>query len=273
MRPPAGYDLGEDGVWALAAIARLESDYGRGMTAAELLERGPLGISAANWERYRVDGDGDGAIKRESIGDSAATVARMIWAAGSVRGGVFQHNHAAWYVQEVLDEAEPIAGKCRVRTVAYSIALPGPTSMPINWENVELSNELELWDIQQGMIDRRVLALIAAISQEHTITISSLRSDHSMNTAAGGVSNHYFGRAVDIAAIDGVSCTNVAVDGPCGDDRPVAGDPPRGPAPDRADLLLRPRRPGPGVRGRRPLRPHPRGVRQLNPGWPARPLR
>ena len=37
-----------------------------------------------------------------------------------------------------------------------------------------------------------------------------------MNTAAGDVSNHYFGRAVDIAAIDGVSCTDVTVDGPCG---------------------------------------------------------
>jgi len=210
------YEIGQDGVWALAAIARLESDYGRGMTSAELLEVGPLGISASNWERYRVDGDGDGVIKRESIGDSAATVARMIWGAGSIRAGVFQHNHASWYVQEVLDEAEPIAGKCRVRTVAYSISLPGPTSIPIRWENVELSNELELWDIQQGMIDSRVLALIAAISQDHTVTISSLRSDHSMNTASGNVSNHYFGRAVDIAAIDGVSCTNVTVDGPCG---------------------------------------------------------
>jgi membrane-bound lytic murein transglycosylase B len=210
------YEIGEEGVWALAAIARLESDYGRGMTPAQLLQVGPLGISQANWERYRVDGDADGVIKRESIGDASATVARMIWGAGSIRAGVFQHNHAAWYVQEVLEEAEPIAGKCRVRTVAYSISLPGPTSIPIRWENVELSNELELWDIQQNMIDGRVLALIAAISQEHTITISSLRSDHSMNTAAGGVSNHYFGRAVDIAAIDGVSCTNVTVDGPCG---------------------------------------------------------
>ena len=26
------YELGEDGVWALAAVARLESDFGRGMT-------------------------------------------------------------------------------------------------------------------------------------------------------------------------------------------------------------------------------------------------
>ena len=216
QRSAGAYGLDPDAVWALAAIARLESNYGRGMTAAELAERGPLGISEQNWERYAVDGDGDEKARIESPGDSAATVARMIWAAGSLRAGVFQHNHAAWYVQEVIDEAAPLAGECRVRTTSYAIALPGPSTLPINWQNLELSNELELWDLQQGAIDPRVIALIAAISQEHTIRISSLRSDHSMNTAAGGVSNHYFGRAVDIAAIDGVSCTVTDPQGPCG---------------------------------------------------------
>ena len=36
-----------------------------------------------------------------------------------------------------------------------------------------------------------------------------------MYTASGYVSNHYFGRAMDIAAVDGVSCTDTAVDAPC----------------------------------------------------------
>jgi Transglycosylase SLT domain len=210
------YDMGEEGVWALAAIARLESDFGRSMTPAELRTRGPLGIDQANWDSFAVDGDGDGQVKRESPGDSAATIGRMVWASGSLRAGLFQHNHASWYVEEVLDEAAPLTGKCRVRNTAYSIALPGPTSVPINWENVTLSNSLEAWDLQQGLIDSRVMMLIAAISQNHQITISSLRSDHSMNTASGNVSNHFYGRAVDIAAIDGVPCTVVTPDGPCG---------------------------------------------------------
>ena len=83
----ARYDIGEDGVWALAAIARLESDYGRGMTPAELRTRGPLGIDEANWDSFAVDGDGDGKVQRESPGDSAATLGRMIWASGGLRGG------------------------------------------------------------------------------------------------------------------------------------------------------------------------------------------
>ncbi len=67
------------------------------------------------------------------------------------------------------------------------------------------------------MIDPRVVGLIGAITQGHQITISSLRSDHSMYTAEGGVSNHYYGRAMDIAAVDGVSCTDTAPTSPCGE--------------------------------------------------------
>jgi Transglycosylase SLT domain len=210
------YELGQSGVWALAAVGRIESNYGKGMSARDLATRGPLGITDDNWERYAVDGDADGKVRHSSPADSAATLARMIWAAGDLRAGLFLHNHAAWYVEAVLADADAMKGTCQVKTVAYSVALPGPTNAPINWQNVELSNQLEMVDIQSGAIDPRIINLIGAISQQHTITISALRSDHSMNTAGGNVSNHYYGRAMDIAAIDGVSCTNVSPDGPCG---------------------------------------------------------
>jgi soluble lytic murein transglycosylase-like protein len=214
------YELGQSGVWALAAVGRLESNFGKGMTAGELRETGPLGISEDNWKRYAVDGDHDGKVERRSPADSAATLARMIWAAGGLRAGLFQHNHAEWYVESVMHEAESMAGSCQVKTVAYSVVLPGPTdaraSTPINWANVELSNQLEMMDIKSGAIDPRILNLLGAISQQHTIRISALRSDHSKYTSSGNVSNHYYGRAMDIAAIDGVSCTDVSPTGPCG---------------------------------------------------------
>jgi hypothetical protein len=210
------YDLGENGVWAIAAVARVESDFGRGMSADQLASSGPLGITEGNWQRFAVDGDADGKIRRETPADSAATLARMIWASGDLRAGLFQHNHAEWYVDAVLTDAEAMAGSCQVRTVSYSVALPGPTSMPINWGNVELSNSVEMVDIQSGAIDPRILTILAAISQEHTIQISALRSDHSEYTSSGNVSNHYYGRAMDIAAIDGVPCTETSPDGPCG---------------------------------------------------------
>jgi hypothetical protein len=210
------YELGQSGVWALAAVARVESNFGKGMSARDLASRGPLGITDDNWERYAVDGDADGKVKRSSPADAAATLARIIWAAGDLRAGLFEHNHAEWYVEAVLADAEAMKGTCQEKTVAYSVALPGPTNAPINWRNVELSNQLEMVDIQSGAIDARIINLIGAISQQHTITISALRSDHGKYTSSGNVSNHYYGRAMDIAAIDGVPCTNVSPDGPCG---------------------------------------------------------
>jgi hypothetical protein len=210
------YDLGQGGVWALAAVARVESNFGKGMSAEALNTAGPLGITEDNWKQYAVDGDGDGKVRHQSPADSAATLARMIWAAGDLRAGLFQQNHAEWYVDAVLSDAEAMAGSCQVKTVAYSVALPGPTNAAINWSNVELSNSLEMVDIKSGAIDPRILNILGAISQQHQIRISALRSDHSKFTSSGNVSNHYYGRAMDIAAIDGVPCTDVSPDGPCG---------------------------------------------------------
>src|SRR5690606_27552529 len=95
------YDLGRRGVWALAAVARLESDFGRGMSRRELRRHGPLNIDPAIWGEFGVDGDGDGRIRRQSPGDSAATLARSIWSIGDLRQGIFNHNQAAWYVEAV----------------------------------------------------------------------------------------------------------------------------------------------------------------------------
>jgi len=118
------YDLGKRGVWALAAAARLESNFGRGMSKAELRKAGPLGLEASEWRRYAVDGDGDGRVRHDDPADSAATLARLIWSRGSLAAGLFTHNQAAWYVQAVLGEAAQIEGACRVHYVDWQLALP-----------------------------------------------------------------------------------------------------------------------------------------------------
>ena len=58
-------------------------------------------------------------------------------------------------------------------------------------------------DIKAGRIDPRVIGVLTKLSQEHKITVSCMCSDHSKFTAGGSVSNHFFGRGADIAAIDG----------------------------------------------------------------------
>jgi hypothetical protein len=213
----ARYELGRRGVWTLAAIARLESNFGRGMSRVQMRRSGPLGLDGSEWRAYAVDGDEDGRIRRSDPDDSAATLARMMWARGSLRAGIFTHNQAEWYVQAVLAEADRLEGKCRISATGWTVSMPETVSAPINWSNLTLSNDLELSDLTDGAIDPRIVGLIGAITQEHQLTLSALRSDHSEYTTSGNVSNHYFGRAMDVAAVDGVSCTDTAVDAPCAD--------------------------------------------------------
>jgi len=65
-------------------------------------------------------------------------------------------------------------------------------------------DEVGIADVKAGRIDPRVIAVLTKLSQEHKITVSCMCSDHSKYTAGGSISNHYYGRGLDIAAIDGV---------------------------------------------------------------------
>jgi cell wall-associated NlpC family hydrolase len=130
-RAAARYELGRSGVWALAAVARLESNFGRGMTAHELHHAGPLGLEPSEWQRYAVDGNEDGHIRHGDPADSAATLARLIWSRKELSAGLFAHNHAEWYVQEVLEEAAQMRGSCKVSYVDWKIApLPAGLETP-----------------------------------------------------------------------------------------------------------------------------------------------
>ncbi len=128
----ARYDLGQRGVWALAAIGRLESNFGAGLNNKEMRQSGALGLEPSEWKHFGVDGDEDGKIRHGDPADAAATLARLIWSSGSLRAGIFSHNHAEWYVQEVLDQAEAMEGNCKVTYAAWSYAPlgglgPGPS--------------------------------------------------------------------------------------------------------------------------------------------------
>ena len=210
------YGLGQRGIWVLAAVARLESDYGRGMSPKQLRETGPMGLSREEWKKYGVDGDGDGFVERDEPWDGIATFARMLWSEPTLEAGLFAHNHATWYVQAAIDDAGRIAGDCDTSKTDWNIAYPITTnSTEINWDNLQILNPAAQNDIQNGLIDQRVVNLLAILTQKYSLLISALRSDHSMMTASGNVSNHYEGRAMDIAAVNGVPCTDQSESSPC----------------------------------------------------------
>jgi hypothetical protein len=145
----ARYELGRRGVWALAAVARLESDFGRGMTKSQLRKSGPLGLDPTEWATYAVDGDEDGRVRHSDPADSAATLARLIWSRGSIRAGIFTHNQAEWYVQSVLADAEAIEGDCQVQYVDWSVALPAAAGSYLN--PFAYSSDLFVGRVDQGV--------------------------------------------------------------------------------------------------------------------------
>jgi hypothetical protein len=63
-------------------------------------------------------------------------------------------------------------------------------------------------DIQNGQIDRRVLAVLEyLVAKGYPLTVTSLKCGHSYYTASGNVSAHSYGAAVDIAAVNGIPIT------------------------------------------------------------------
>jgi len=60
-------------------------------------------------------------------------------------------------------------------------------------------------DIRSGQIDRRVLATLEYLAESGLRpTVSSLKSDHSLYTSSGNISEHSSGNAVDIAKVNGI---------------------------------------------------------------------
>ena len=58
-------------------------------------------------------------------------------------------------------------------------------------------------DLKAGKIDPRVVAVLTKLSEDHKLKISCMCSDHSKFTTGGSISNHAYGRGLDIASVDG----------------------------------------------------------------------
>lgn len=68
-------------------------------------------------------------------------------------------------------------------------------------------------DVVAGAVDPRVLGVLLIVANQHSIKVSTVKSGHNkMVAGTDRVSNHFFGRAVDINAVDGkpVSANNPA---------------------------------------------------------------
>jgi hypothetical protein len=195
----------------LAAIGAIESGHGRNNGPSSAGALGPMQFMPATWRDYAVDGNGDGRLDVNDPEDAIATAAGYLRASGApanYRQALFAYNHADWYVEQVLTQADlyrgaPLAGgggallvpsvasvRELLRSPSLTLAHPGP----------------QRGDLVRREIDRRLVAVLQAIVRRHRVTITALKSDHSLYTASGTISNHAGGRAADIGVVDGERC-------------------------------------------------------------------
>ena len=199
----------------LAAIGSIESDHGR-LDAAGVRSganfagaMGPMQFLAGTWAAYGVDGNGDGNRNVYDGADAVPGAAKYLCANGAgsltrLADALWNYNHAGWYVDDVLalalrygsDGLAPAAG-----TAADVPAL-------LNQPNLVLTPEARA-DLAAGVVDARLVRMLAAASAGHRIAVSVIQTGHSMLVAGTDrVSNHFYGRGVDIYAVDGVNVSS-----------------------------------------------------------------
>ncbi len=81
---------------------------------------------------------------------------------------------------------------------------------------ITFTRQSQIDDLKSGGVDPRVVDILAwIINRRQSITITAMKTDHSKCVAGSNpcrVSAHHMGRAVDIAAVDGQSCSGSTSD-------------------------------------------------------------
>ena len=93
----------------LAAINKIESDFGRNMGPSSAGAVGWMQFMPSTWLRWGTDANGDGIADPWNAEDAIYSAARYLAAAGGltdIERAVFAYNHADWYVDDVLELAE-----------------------------------------------------------------------------------------------------------------------------------------------------------------------
>lgn len=222
--------------WAvLAAIGKLECDHGRSHLAGcnppgstnEVGATGPMQFLGPTWRHgtplrtvppagrptsstaqgYADDGDGDGMADVWNPADAVSGAARLLRANGApanYRRAVFAYNHADWYVRQVFEIAGSYRDAASLPVSAVGGSGPSVAAVLGN-PRIQLTGTQRV-DLASGLIDPRVTALLAWLGRRHSVVVTALRSDHSLFTREGMLSNHGFGRAVDIGSVDAAPC-------------------------------------------------------------------
>src|SRR3954462_14453232 len=166
--------------WILAGIGYVETQHGQSAAPGVHSGRntfgccaGPMQISLdgspSTWERFRVDGDGDGRMSVYEPADAIATAAHYLKASGALadyHAALFAYNHADWYVAEVLAKADEYRGAATGELPAGGA--PAAESMRAILGNRRITlTPVQRTDVRSGVLDARLFAALAWTGEHH----------------------------------------------------------------------------------------------------------
>jgi len=195
----------------LAAVHKTETSFGRGAAVSSAGAQGPMQFMPETFAAYGVDGDGNGLVETNDLEDAVFSAAKYLCANGAgdparLRSALWHYNHDPAYV----DQVATLAASYGVVQMSSGVAFAQTSSGSIvNNPNISLT-ELARHDVASGVIDQRVLQVLEILSQRYHVSVSVLKSGHSPYVSGtASFSNHYFGRAVDIYAVNGANVSSV----------------------------------------------------------------
>jgi cell wall-associated NlpC family hydrolase len=124
-RAAARYGLGSQGPAVLAAINKVETDFGRNLGPSSAGAEGWMQFLPESWSAYGVDANGDGVKDPNDPWDAIFAAARLLRASGAPsdwRSAIFSYNHAQWYVVEILADARRFQGATSVEVAGFGTA-------------------------------------------------------------------------------------------------------------------------------------------------------
>jgi cell wall-associated NlpC family hydrolase len=89
----------------LAAINKVESDFGRNLGPSSAGAVGWMQFMPSTWARWGIDANGDGVADPDNPTDAIFSAARYLAGCGGqfdIARAVYCYNHASWYVNEVM---------------------------------------------------------------------------------------------------------------------------------------------------------------------------
>jgi len=196
------YGLGERGGATLAALTKVESDFGRNMGPSSAGAVGWTQFLPSTWQRYGVDADGDGRRDPFAAADAIYAAARYLRGAGAPQdwyAALFAFNHADWYVERVMHQADAYLPLTRSTADALPSASACETTprelAPTGTRRVVRGGRIVAIPGFPGEhIDERVLPDVEFIVRTYRVAITA---GYAMSGHAPG-GEHPLGLAIDV---------------------------------------------------------------------------